>query len=140
MVNIYENKIGKLNEIIKEKDNKIDKLNEDLLETYKLNVIKNITKPAYKKKTINVPLKNNVWDKWVGSDITTTQCLCCSIHTINIRNFHCGHVIAESKGGKTILENLRPICGSCNSSMGTENMCDFIDRLGLDKHVSQIVD
>ena len=59
---------------------------------------------------------------------------------IEIRNFHCGHVVAESKGGQTILENLRPICGSCNSSMGTENMCDFVDRLGLDKCVDNADD
>jgi len=28
-------------------------------------------------------------------------------------------------------ENLRPICSSCNSSMGTQNMDLFIERCGF---------
>lgn len=33
-------------------------------------------------------------------------------------NFEAGHVIPESKGGKTHIENLLPICSTCNKSMG----------------------
>ena len=44
---------------------------------------------------------------------------------INIRNFHCGHVIAESKGGDSTIKNVRPICAACNSSMGTMSMSEF---------------
>ena len=36
-------------------------------------------------------------------------------------SFHCGHIIAEAKGGETIVSNLKPICQNCNSSMGTTN-------------------
>lgn len=35
------------------------------------------------------------------------------------------HVIAEANGGATVLENLKPICTRCNSSMGTTNMMEF---------------
>ncbi|NDG68463.1 MAG: hypothetical protein EB135_03170, partial [Proteobacteria bacterium] len=40
--------------------------------------------------------------------------------------FECGHIIAEAKGGETSLENLRPICSTCNKSMKTINMNDYI--------------
>jgi hypothetical protein len=33
-------------------------------------------------------------------------------------SFEAGHDIPESKGGSTTLDNLRPICSSCNKSMG----------------------
>jgi len=41
-------------------------------------------------------------------------------------SFHCGHVIAEKNGGSIEIANLRPICQSCNSSMGTTNMDVFV--------------
>lgn len=40
-------------------------------------------------------------------------------------NFNCGHIQAEYKGGDQSIDNLKPICQSCNSSMGTQNMDDF---------------
>jgi 5-methylcytosine-specific restriction endonuclease McrA len=32
--------------------------------------------------------------------------------------FEAGHNVPESKGGATSIDNLRPICGTCNKSMG----------------------
>jgi 5-methylcytosine-specific restriction endonuclease McrA len=45
--------------------------------------------------------------------------------------FECGHVISEFNGGTNKLNNLKPICVSCNSSMGTQNMDEFIKNCGL---------
>jgi ribosomal protein S27E len=52
--------------------------------------------------------------------------MCCKSTDISQMSFHCGHIIAEAKGGKTIVSNLKPIC---NSSMGTTNMKDFMNSL-----------
>ncbi len=46
-------------------------------------------------------------------------------------NFSCGHILAEANGGALHVSNLRPICVSCNSSMGTKNMNEFIKEYGL---------
>lgn len=43
---------------------------------------------------------------------------------INVFDFQCGHNIPESKGGDTTLENLLPICGRCNISMGNRYSID----------------
>ena len=39
---------------------------------------------------------------------------------INVFDFQCGHNIPESKGGTLDINNLKPICGSCNLSMGNK--------------------
>ena len=44
---------------------------------------------------------------------------------ISKNNFEAGHIIAESKGGETTLDNLRPICKSCNSSMGSKSWSEY---------------
>ena len=31
----------------------------------------------------------------------------------------------EKNGGLTNIDNLRPVCSTCNKSMGTKNMVDF---------------
>ena len=40
--------------------------------------------------------------------------------------FEVGHVVSVHDNGDLSIENLRPICGLCNRSMGTMNMVEFI--------------
>ena len=51
--------------------------------------------------------------------------MCCEKEPIKMFNFECGHVIAKANGGQMDIENLRPICGTCNKSMKTEHMSIF---------------
>lgn len=90
---------------------------------------KKVKKP--RKKTIPIALKRKVWDHWVGEQIGKTKCPCCKLTDITQLNFSCGHINAEANGGSLHVSNLRPICGSCNSSMGTKNMNEFIREYGL---------
>jgi 5-methylcytosine-specific restriction endonuclease McrA len=85
-------------------------------------------KNKYKKKTIPHILKRLVWNRWIGDSIGKTKCLCCKIADITMLTFVCGHIIAESKGGELSVNNLKPICGSCNSSMGSTNMDEYIKK------------
>ena len=48
-----------------------------------------------------------------------------------MNSFHCGHVVAEADGGPTTVENLRPVCATCNLSMRTQNMEKFKGQHGL---------
>uniref|UniRef100_A0A6C0JQC5 HNH endonuclease 5 domain-containing protein n=1 Tax=viral metagenome TaxID=1070528 RepID=A0A6C0JQC5_9ZZZZ len=81
--------------------------------------------PKYKKKPISLALKKLVWDKHIGLDIGRTKCVCCKTSEITLISFHAGHIIAESKGGKTDVSNLKPICQNCNCSMGSMDMNEF---------------
>lgn len=86
-----------------------------------------------KKKSIPKVVKDLSWAKWVGDDIAKTKCLCCGINEIKMNSFHCGHVVAEANGGSTTVENLRPICAACNTSMGTENLDVFRAKCGFSR-------
>ena len=90
---------------------------------------KKIKKP--KMKSIPLALKRKVWDHWVGEQIGKTKCPCCKLTDITQLNFSCGHIKAEANGGILHVLNLRPVCVSCNSSMGTKNMNEFISEYGL---------
>jgi 5-methylcytosine-specific restriction endonuclease McrA len=72
-------------------------------------------------------IKQQVWYYWIGKEIGTTKCFCCNFNDITQLEFHCGHIISESTGGETTVENLRPICAQCNLSMGAMNMNQFIN-------------
>ena len=84
-----------------------------------------------KKKTIPLALKRNVWNKHIGESIGKALCQCCKLTEITQLNFSCGHIISEFNNGEVKLNNLKPICVSCNSSMGTKNMDEFILEFGL---------
>ena len=99
------------------------------------NIINNsnviIKKKNYKKKSIPITLKRKVWDFWVGESVGKTKCPCCKLTDITQLNFSCGHIISEYQGGSLSVQNLKPICASCNSSMGIKNMDEFIKQYGL---------
>jgi 5-methylcytosine-specific restriction endonuclease McrA len=89
------------------------------------NTLHSKAEPKYKKKPISLALKKLVWDKHIGLDIGRTKCVCCKTSEITLISFHAGHIIAESKGGKTDVSNLKPICQNCNCSMGSMDMNEF---------------
>jgi len=83
-----------------------------------------ITRPR-----ISAALRSLVWNTYIGEEKGTFVCLCGS--TISQLNFECGHVIPWSSGGATTIDNLRPVCSRCNRSMGTQNMFEYISKMGL---------
>jgi len=90
-------------------------------------------KKEAKKKKQSIPknVRIIVWNHYIGEDIIKHKCLCCKKVTISNTNFEVGHVQSEKNGGTHEINNLRPICFSCNHSMGVENMIDFIVKFGL---------
>ena len=81
-----------------------------------------------RRKKIPKAIRTLVWNKYIGADITAAKCTCCKEEKITMNNWHCGHVLAEAKGGDTTINNLRPICAPCNSSMGTKSMNEFTEE------------
>lgn len=106
---------------------KSKKTNSDLTESNK----STDKSTKIKKKPIPPILKRNVWNKYIGEDIGKAKCTCCKLVDITQLSFHCGHIIAEAKGGELKMDNLKPICLSCNSSMGTMNMNEYIEKYGF---------
>lgn len=76
-----------------------------------------------RKPPVPAPLKNKVWLNQHG-EAPSGKCYCCR-KVIRQASFSTGHIIAHDKGGPMTEENLRAICKSCNSSMGTQNMDEY---------------
>lgn len=45
-------------------------------------------------------------------------------------NYEAGHIEAAANGGQNTIENLKPICSTCNKSMATRNMVEYIRASG----------
>jgi 5-methylcytosine-specific restriction endonuclease McrA len=80
------------------------------------------------KKSIPSSVKKLVWNTNLGEELGKAKCYSCKSTDITQTSFHCGHVIAASKGGQSIVSNLKPICQNCNSSMGTTDMNEFMKQ------------
>jgi len=77
-----------------------------------------------RKKSIPKTLRKQVW-KTYNKEESSAFCWCCEVNKVDIWQWECGHVISEVHGGTLNIKNLRPICSSCNKSMGTQNMETF---------------
>ena len=86
-----------------------------------------------KKQTIPKALREQVWIYNFGK-VFKHKCFVkwCS-NEINVFDYHVGHNIPESKGGKTALENLKPICSRCNHSMSANYTISDWSEMGGDK-------
>ncbi len=125
---INKKDLKKENELYSETIENLKKENELQKETIK-KLINRIEKLDIKKNTsIPLPLKRKVWSKWIGDKKGMSKCLCCKLTDISQMSFHCGHIISRNNGGDLNVNNLKPICQSCNSSMGSINMDVFIKQ------------
>jgi 5-methylcytosine-specific restriction endonuclease McrA len=87
--------------------------------------------PKKIKKSLPTAVKDCIWNYYIGQHINLHKCFCCKKNMIKIDDFHAGHVVAEAQGGGDNIDNLRPICSSCNSSMGKRDMIDYVKQYGL---------
>ena len=82
-----------------------------------------------KKAKIPKALREQVWIKIFGKNYESKCYISWCSNNITVFDFECGHNIPESKGGRTIIENLYPICSRCNKSMSSEYTIDEWNRL-----------
>ncbi len=76
------------------------------------------------KAKIPKALREQVWRNWVGEQYSAKCLITWCTNTITVFDFEVGHNIPESKGGSLDTNNLRPICGRCNKSMGNHYTID----------------
>ena len=82
---------------------------------------------AEPRKAIPKKVRGEAWKNQFG-DSTSGSCYCCKKALDIFDDWHAGHIVSHSVGGADTADNLRPVCGSCNLSMGTENMDAFKAR------------
>jgi hypothetical protein len=85
-------------------------------------LVKNLGKRH--RKVIPPDTKLEMWDRYIG-DKMHTMCFCCQRLPITFAHCECGHVVSVANGGDDRVSNLRPICSTCNKSMGTQNLFDY---------------
>jgi 5-methylcytosine-specific restriction endonuclease McrA len=81
-----------------------------------------------KKKVISKKLREEVWLKHFGKTFSSKCPIQWCTREISVFSFEVGHNIPESKGGRTTIDNLIPICGDCNRSMGDRYTIDEFSK------------
>jgi len=78
------------------------------------------------RKSIPKKIRDDLWIAYCGENYNSL-CFVCS-DPISVKSFEAGHIIPASEGGSNNIDNLKPICGNCNKSMGVENMIQYKNR------------
>lgn len=84
--------------------------------------------PTKRKRYIPKALKVNSWKAVYGMDIGEAICYVCNSNKIYQADFECGHIISHANNGPTNINNLIPICKSCNQSMSKKNLLEYVDE------------
>ena len=74
------------------------------------------------KTRLRIPacVRLHVWRK-TNSDQMTGECYVCS-NQMTFHEMECGHILAHIMGGAATVENLMPVCRTCNRDMGIMNL------------------
>lgn len=76
------------------------------------------------RKTIPKGIRRSIWDVEFEGKMKG-YCFCCD-KSVDYDGWECGHILADSKGGDVIMDNLKVLCSSCNRSMGNIHMGDYM--------------
>lgn len=121
------NKFDKMTNIICEDSTETTRITKDSNKDNNTNVKyskkSKSTVVKYKKEPISKALRLKVWELTIGNTLHG-NCYCCNTK-LTYNSFQAGHIIAEAKGGQTVIDNLRVICKLCNTSCGTKNLNEF---------------
>jgi len=110
----------------------------------KNNLLKDITKDIEKdihkslhnyKEPIPKRIRELVWTTNNGETFSHKCYVTWCDNTMNVFNFQVGHDIPESKGGTIDIDNLKPICASCNLSMSNKYTITEWSKLIDMKHI-----
>ena len=98
---------------------------------------KNNNKPKKTRKKIDKNIRNIVWRKYNKTGLVG-KCYVCK-REITYDNFDIGHNKAVAKGGSDNINNLRTICRSCNSAMGTKSIEAYRKKYFVNKPKGKII-
>jgi len=108
----------------------LDKKINKQFQLYK-KILSSNTNNLLNKRNIPAPVRYLVWSEYANTDLMISKCFVCRTADITFHNFACGHIISEASGGDISIDNLRPICTNCNSSMKDMNMDEYIEKYKL---------
>jgi HNH endonuclease len=83
-----------------------------------------------RRKSLPKATRLAVWNRFFGERVGVGTCQCCK-REVTQQSFECGHVVAACNGGSDEVVNLRPLCRTCNRSMGASHMDDFSRAMGI---------
>jgi len=93
---------------------------------------------TYRSSTI--PLRIPLWERNFGTSKRGTCYVCRKQIFLNARSggggntskgWHAGHIISDKNGGPTVLDNLIPLCTSCNWSCGGDNLHTYMFKKNI---------
>lgn len=76
------------------------------------------------RRKIPHAIRQQVWKKVNLSTVEDGRCFVCDTE-LCFTDMECGHIFAHALGGDDTLNNLMPVCKTCNRDMGIMNMYDY---------------
>ena len=110
-------------------DEIVEYFDEFLEKLYKIKVVAEPEFIRESRKAIPARTKNSVWKLYFDEE-EHGNCFCCDKEICKkasepTKTWNCGHVVSDHDGGEITVENMRPVCFTCNQQMKTQNMMVF---------------
>lgn len=81
--------------------------------------------PPRRRASLPLAVRAAVWNRSFGERAGTGACASCGVQ-LTQQTYECGHIVPVARGGTNHVDNLRPLCRTCNRSMGARAMTTFV--------------
>lgn len=86
-----------------------------------------VLETAGKRKKFSKIDRKTLYVQYFGCWKKDGQCQICK-STIDYESFDMGHIISVKNGGSNLLENIKPLCKTCNTSLGSMNIDQYMKK------------
>lgn len=86
------------------------------------------SQPMIGRAKIPAVVREQVWKKHNTNTCDEGECFVCR-SALRFCDMECGHIVAHALGGATTVDNLMPVCKTCNRDMGIMNMMLYKNML-----------
>ncbi len=83
-------------------------------------------------------LKTRVWNTRIGKHIGCIKCPMCLTNELTQLSYEKAHIISRKHGGLMTVENLVPMCGVCNKSLGETDV--DMDEYNKNLHILKLAE
>lgn len=109
-------------------DEELDQIKASIDQIQRLRALSAQSRPVDASElTDRKAIRAMVWARWVGNSVGEVICPLCKVcpMTQGLSNWHAAHVISKKDGGPLTVDNLRPICATCNLSMTSDSLVEY---------------
>lgn len=87
-------------------------------------------KNSHKRIKVSAAMRSSLWNKYFEDETNKGNCVLCQCE-LKMSQYHVSHILSLKENGTYHQDNLTIMCSKCNTSLGAQNLNDYLQEYGI---------